>query len=81
MGLAIKTITDIDGETEEEEVYERLSPGKTDDEINKLTSLLPEDDKEEVIRKLDLSRTYKNITIPTFVTEIKKFFRLLFGRG
>ena len=72
-GRTIETITDIDGETEEVEVYEPLSPEKTDDEINKLTSLLPEDDKEEVIRKLDLSRTYKNITIPTFVTEIRNF--------
>ena len=72
-GRTIETITDIDGETEEVEVYERLSPEKTDDEINKLTSLLPEGDKDEVLRKLDLSRTFKNITIPTFVTEIKNF--------
>lgn len=73
MGRVIETITDIDGETEEVEVYDHLSPEKTDDEINNLTSLLPEDDKEEVLRKLDLSRTFKNITIPTFVTEIKNF--------
>ena len=72
-GLVIETITDIDGIEEEVEVYDRLSPEKTDDEINKFTSLLPEAKRQEVLRKLDLSRTYKNITIPTFVTEIRNF--------
>ena len=72
-GSVIETITNIDGETEEEEVYEHLSPEKTDDEINKLTRLLTETKRQEVLRKLDLSRTYKNITIPTFVTEIRNF--------